>query len=104
MELFERIDAWARLAPDRVAHTSPGGRLTYAELVRGSDAVAACIARSLADDRSPVVVVGHKEPNMLLGFLGSVKAGHPYVPLDTSLPSQRLERIVDSAGARLVLT
>src|SRR5712692_8603230 len=104
MDLLERIDAWSRLEPGRVAHRSSGGRLTYAELTLGSDAVAACIARSLPDDRSPVVIVGHKEPSMLLGFLGSVKAGHPYVPLDTSLPDQRLEHIVASAGARLVLT
>jgi len=104
MGLLERIDAWRRRAPERVAHRSPDGRLTYAELARGSDAVAACIARSVPDDKSPVVIVGHKEPEMLLGFLGSVKAGHPYVPLDRSLPEQRVERIVESAGARLTLT
>jgi len=104
MDLLERIDAWRRLVPERVAHRSPHGSLTYAQLAQGSDAVAACITRSLPDDRSPVVVVGHKESSMLLGFLGSVKAGHPYVPLDTSLPAQRVERVVESAGAHLVLT
>jgi D-alanine--poly(phosphoribitol) ligase subunit 1 len=87
-----------------LAHVSPGGRLTYAELGRGSDAVAAFIQRTLPDDTSPVAVVGHKEPEMLLGFLGSVKAGHPYVPLDVSLPPQRVERVLETAGASLVLT
>jgi D-alanine--poly(phosphoribitol) ligase subunit 1 len=104
MDVLARIEKWGRLVPDRLAHRSRSGCLTYAELAIGSDAVAACIVRSLPDDRSPIVVVGHKEPSMLLGFLGSVKAGHPYVPVDASLPRQRLERIVDSAQARLVLT
>lgn len=104
MDLLEQIDTWRRRAPDRIAHRSPDGRLTYAELAQGSDWVAECIARSLPDDKSPVVIVGHKEPQMLLGFLGSVRAGHPYVPLDVSLPAQRVEHIVDSAGAQLVLT
>ncbi len=106
MDLVERIDAWSRLTPDRAAHVCPGadGQLTYAELKRGSDALAAFIQRTLGDDRSPVVVIGHKQPEMLLGFLGSVKAGHAYVPLETGLPAQRVAHVVASAEARLVLT
>jgi D-alanine--poly(phosphoribitol) ligase subunit 1 len=104
MDLLERIDAWHQRAPDRVAHRSPSGDLTYAELARGSDAVAAYVQRTTPANNSPVVVLGHKEPALLLGFLGCVKVGHPYVPLDRSLPEQRLARIVDSAQARLVLT
>jgi D-alanine--poly(phosphoribitol) ligase subunit 1 len=105
MNLVERITAWGGRAPERLAHVSPIGQLTYAELVAGADAVAAYVQRALpTDDGSPVVVLGHKEPALLLGFLGTVKAGHPYVPLDASLPAQRVERIVASAGATLILT
>jgi D-alanine--poly(phosphoribitol) ligase subunit 1 len=104
MDLIERIDAWSLRAPERVAHHSSAGRLTYAELTRGSDAVAAYVRRATPDDGSPVVVLGHKEPEMLLGFLGCAKAGHPYVPLDYSMPEQRVARIIKSAEARLTLT
>jgi D-alanine--poly(phosphoribitol) ligase subunit 1 len=104
MNLRAGIEKWSRLAPDRVAHRSPSGRLTYAELAAGSDAVAAYVQHNTPADTSPVVVLGHKEPAMLLGFLGCVKAGHPYVPLDRSIPAQRLARIIGSAQARLVLT
>lgn len=106
MDLVERIDAWSRFTPDRAAHVCPGshGELTYAQLTRGSDALAAFIQRTLGDDRSPVVVIGHKQPEMLLGFLGSVKAGRAYVPLDSWLPAQRVAHVVASAHARLVLT
>ena len=98
MDLVQRIDAWSRLTPDRAAHVCPGshGQLTYAELKRGSDALAAFIQHTLGDDRSPVVVIGHKQPEMLLGFLGSVKAGHAYVPLDTWLPAQRVAHVMAS--------
>jgi D-alanine--poly(phosphoribitol) ligase subunit 1 len=104
MHLIDRIDAWSRRAPDRLAHVSPSGSLTYAALESGADAVAAFVQHALPDDGSPVVVLGHKEPALLLGFLGSVKAGHPYVPLDVSLPRQRIDRIVAGAAAGLVLT
>jgi D-alanine--poly(phosphoribitol) ligase subunit 1 len=102
--VIERIDEWARFTPERLAHVSAAGKLTYAELSRGSDSVAAFIATRLGDDRSPVVVLGHKQPEMLLAFLGSVKAGHAYVPLDTATPRRRIEHVVASARARLVLT
>jgi D-alanine--poly(phosphoribitol) ligase subunit 1 len=104
MSLLDRIDAWGRTHPDRPAHVSRHGRLTYGELRRRSDAVAAHLARVLPDDRSPVAVLGHKEPEVLVAFLGAVKSGHPYVPIDTVVPPQRIERIVATAGARVTLT
>ena len=104
MSLLERVDAWGRSQPDRPAHVSRHGRLTYGELLHRSDAVAAHLARVLPDDRSPVAVLGHKEPEVLVAFVGAVKSGHPYVPIDTAVPPQRVERIVATAGARVTLT
>ncbi len=83
---------------------SAGRTLTYGELRRRSRALAAHLSRTLPDDGSPVAVFGHKEPEMLVGFLGAVRAGHPYVPLDTALPGARVEQIVRAAGARVTLT
>jgi D-alanine--poly(phosphoribitol) ligase subunit 1 len=104
MNILERIDNWGRAAPNRLAHVSGGRTLTYGELLERSDALGAQLVQSLPDDGSPVVVLGHKEPEMLIAFLGAVKAGHPYVPVDNALPPQRVERIVATAGARLTLT
>ena len=102
--LLSAIDGWGRRAPERVAHVSGERRLTYRELSRRSDALAAHLARTVADDGSPVAIVGHKEPEMLIGFIGSLKAAHPYVPLDHSLPRQRIERVVEAAGCKAILT
>jgi D-alanine--poly(phosphoribitol) ligase subunit 1 len=104
MDLIERIDRWSRLAPDRTAHLSGDQSLTYRELIERSDALAAHLIQTLPADHSPVAVLGHKEPEMLIAFLGIVKSGHPYIPLDTSLPSQRVETIIETAKASLLLT
>jgi D-alanine--poly(phosphoribitol) ligase subunit 1 len=103
-DLVERIAAWGRRTPDRLAHLSGDRQLTYGELCQRSDTLAAQLAETLSGDRSPVVVLGHKEPELLVGFLGAVKAGHPYVPVDTVMPPQRVQRVVEVAGARLTLT
>jgi D-alanine--poly(phosphoribitol) ligase subunit 1 len=104
MDLIERIDRWSREAPERLAHVSADQTLTYGELTRRSDALASSLAGQLPDDHSPIAVRGHKEPEMLIAFLGAVKSGHPYIPLDSSLPSQRVETILKTANASLLLT
>jgi D-alanine--poly(phosphoribitol) ligase subunit 1 len=104
MHLIDRIDHWGRTAPDRVAHRSNERTLTYGELKARSDALAAWLESELGPSRAPIAVHGHKEPEMLIAFLAAVKSGRPYVPIDFSIPTQRVERIIESAGAVLVLT
>jgi len=104
MNLIERIDQWSRKTPERVAHVGSRQALTYAELARRSNALAEALSKQLPDDHSPIAVQGHKESEMLIAFLGAAKSGHPYIPLDSSLPSQRVETILGTAKASMFLT
>jgi D-alanine--poly(phosphoribitol) ligase subunit 1 len=104
LELLDRIFSWSRSHPARLAHVSGPDTLSYGELDRRSDAVAAHLLEHLPEDRSPVAVEGHKEPELVVAFLGCVKAGHPYVPLDDAMPRQRIDTIVEASGARYRLT
>ncbi len=104
MHLLDRIDHWGRVAPERPAHISGERVLTYGELLARSDALASWILDEFGDDSAPVAVSGHKEPEMLIAFLAAVKSGRPYVPIDQSIPAHRVERIVQTARAGVVLT
>jgi D-alanine--poly(phosphoribitol) ligase subunit 1 len=104
MNLIERIDHWAAVAPEATAHISNGRTLTFGELQSRSDALACYLTQHLGNDRGPIAVLGHREPEMLIAFVGTVKSGRPYVPLDTALPQQRIDRIVATSRAALVLT
>src|SRR6266567_2493263 len=104
MNLIERIDHWAVVAPEAIAHISDGRTLTYWELRSRSNALACYLTQRFGDDRRPIAVLGHREPEMLVAFLGSVKSGRPYVPLDTALPQQRIDKILATSGAALMLT
>jgi D-alanine--poly(phosphoribitol) ligase subunit 1 len=101
MDLIELVDRWGQVFPDRPAHANDRGMMTYSELVARSNAVASAFARDLPADQTPVALLGHKEHEMLVGFVGSIKAGHPYIPLDSSLPASRIASIVQNAGAIL---
>jgi D-alanine--poly(phosphoribitol) ligase subunit 1 len=104
MHLLDRITQWSRLAPDRLAHVSENRSLTWRDLEMRSNAFAAWLDRELGESRAPIVLRGHKEPEMLIAFLGAVKSGRPYVPVDRSIPAQRVERIVTVSQAARVLT
>ena len=104
VDLISRIDAWGRSAPERLVHQSDAASLTWGDLIRRSDALAGAIASSGLRPGSPIVLRGHKEPEMLVGFLGCAKSAHPYVPIDVAVPESRAERIVAAANAEMVLT
>lgn len=102
--MLAQIDRWGRETPDRIAHRSGDRTLTYGELLARSDSLAGWLQAEFGEGRAPIAVRGHKEPEMLIAFLGAVKSGRPYVPIDLAIPEQRAERIVETAGAALVLT
>jgi D-alanine--poly(phosphoribitol) ligase subunit 1 len=104
MDLIEAIARAAQESPNRIAHISSDRLLPYRELAKRSDALAAYLLERYPGDRSAIAVIGHKEPEMLIGFLGAVKSGHPYVPIDLSIPARRANRIVESSRAVLTLT
>ncbi len=100
--LLERIRGIVTEFGGRIAHVGSGGSMTYQELWQRAVALAAQIHGP--DPSSPVMVRGHKEPEMLVGFLGSVMAGRAYIPVDNSLPEARIERIIATAAPVAVFT
>ena len=45
-------------------------------------------------EKRPVVVYGHKEVYMKATFIACSLAGMTYVPIDDSMPSDRIEKII----------
>jgi len=91
-------------APNAIAHVSGDQTLSHGELRWRSDALAAHLTKRFGDDHAPIAVLGHREPEMLIAFLGAVKSRRPYVPLDTALPQQRTDKILAISRPALLLT
>ncbi|MHB1653823.1 MAG: D-alanine--poly(phosphoribitol) ligase subunit DltA [Desulfitobacteriaceae bacterium] len=106
--LLQQIDAWADRYPNRWAHRHREQTLNYANLKVHSDALALGL-HQLAEERhisrgTPLIIYGHKESEMLILFLACAKAGYPYIPVDSSLPLERLRQIIKISGAALLLS
>lgn len=108
MEYLSRIAEHAKATPDRMAVVTDDGRqMSYAQLEQVSDSIAAYIGQAVEqaalDARVPFVVYGHKDPYMVATFVGCLKSGHPYVPIDKhSVPLERAVGIIGQIGATLV--
>ena len=84
-KLTERLEHWARIAPDRVLFAQRAGSswrtLTYLEASRRARRVgAALLAQRLSADRPLVVLSGNDLEHALL-HLGALYAGIPYAPV-----------------------
>ena len=99
--LFERQ---AARTPDAVAAAFDGGSLTYAELDRRADAVAAELLRRRLAPETRVGVFLERGPEWLAALLGVLKAGAVYVPLDPANPAERIRYVLEDSGASLLLT
>ena len=99
--LVERIRSVVADHGDRIAHVGSGGSITYTELWKRAHALSNGLSALPA---GPIMVIGHKEPSMLVGFIGSVLSGRAYIPVDISLPAARVERIQATAQPAAVLT
>ncbi|MBG6085889.1 non-ribosomal peptide synthetase [Actinomadura viridis] len=97
------FEAQAARTPDAVAVVCGGTELSYAEL----NARANRLARHLIDlgvgPQSLVGVVMDRSADLIVGLLGTVKAGAAYVPLDGGHPVERLRRVVEEAALSAVL-
>ena len=80
--------------PDRPAVTDETGTLTYVQLDRMSDALAAALQRDGVKKGTLVAVEGWRRKETVVQLMAVLKAGAAYVPIDPSYPQERKDDIV----------
>ena len=103
MKLLTRIAQHAARNPEQTAFRTEDQVLNYRLLWDRSSRLASLIHATQLERQTPIVVYGHMGTDMPVSFLACVKAGHPYIPVDTSIPMERVRLIVEKSGARLVI-
>ena len=95
------LEASARQYPERTAVVDSDGRtLTYAELNRQADALAAHLASHGVRPGDRVGVVLPKSLPSVVSVFGIMKAGGAYVPVDCNAPAERARRILGDCRIR----
>ncbi|MGX9136011.1 D-alanine--poly(phosphoribitol) ligase subunit DltA [Rummeliibacillus sp. JY-2-4R] len=104
MSILHMIREMSCVYPKRIAYQCEGETLTYEELWKQSDCLAEYIIQKKLNNAMPIVVYGHMSKEQIIAFLAVVKAGHPYIPLDISIPNERIEHIISASNAVMLLT
>jgi amino acid adenylation domain-containing protein len=98
------FEAEADRAPDRVAVSYEGKTLTYRELDRRANQLAAHLLAAGAARGERVGLVAERSLAMVVATLGILKAGAAYVPIDPEYPEERITFLAEDAGLRFVVT
>ena len=100
LEYLERAE---KLYPDKPAFGDESGQLTYRQLAQAARRMGSRLAEQGAY-REPVAVLIDKDVNTLTAFMGIVYSGCFYVPVDKTLPIERIRTILSvvSSGYLIV--
>ncbi|HEV7518430.1 MAG TPA: condensation domain-containing protein, partial [Thermoanaerobaculia bacterium] len=101
--LHELVAAQVERRPDHVVVAGEWGGLTYGELAARAARLARHLRRRGAGPERRVGLAAERSPEMVIALLAILQSGAAYLPLDPTLPTDRLAYMLADAGARLVL-
>ena len=92
--VLQMLEKTASLFPEKPAFSDCNGFISYSDAVASAKSVGSCLA-VLGHKGKAVAVVMEKSKESLVSFMGIVYSGNFYVPIDTKMPDDRIQKIFD---------
>jgi amino acid adenylation domain-containing protein len=90
--------------PDHTAVIFGEQHLSYCELNEKANRIAHRLRKMGARRDKPVGIYLERSAELIVAILGTLKAGSPYVPLDTLYPEERRVEIISDSGLEILVT
>ncbi|MBU2959493.1 LLM class flavin-dependent oxidoreductase [Citreicella sp. C3M06] len=98
------FEAQVARTPDAIALVFEGQSLSYAQLDQRANQ-AAQVLRAMGVGADTVVgLYTRRSVDLMVGALGTLKAGGAYLPLDPAYPADRLQHYLNDSGAPVIVT
>ncbi|HKR23341.1 MAG TPA: non-ribosomal peptide synthetase, partial [Pyrinomonadaceae bacterium] len=102
--VHEAVRKQATIHPNTPAVIDQSGHaIDYAELCARSQGLAQRLQHAGIKPDDRVAIWMDRSTDFIVSVLGVLEAGAAYVPIDTSLPEERVSLIIENSGARVVL-
>ena len=100
--VLEYLEQSAAKSPDKTAVADEHNAFTYQELLDNAQRVGAVLQKE-TQVRTAVPVYMEKSCNALAAFMGAAKAGCFYCLLDPAQPVERIQMILATLGAEIMI-
>lgn len=102
--ICDLIEEWAQKQPDHIAVSFGERKITYAELDNATSHIAWLLLQRGVKSGDTIPVLAQRSPEMVICFLGVLKTGALYVPIDVeSWSKDRIQSTLERVSARVVL-
>lgn len=102
LTLLDILDTGLRGAPEETAVLAEDGTLTFAELDAAASTLAGELVEAGVDVGTPVLVPAVRSWRTVVAFIGALRAGAVYLPVDPAQPVERLRTLAGLVGARVL--
>lgn len=100
--VLDYLEKTVSYLPDKAAFVDERECITFAELYHGIHRIGSALVRRNIR-REAVLIFMEKSPSAIEAFLGVISAGCYYVPLDAEMPAKRVDLIIESTQAKLII-
>lgn len=102
--IIDLVEAQMMRTPGNIALKCGNENISYKELDRRMNAIAAYLRQLDAGGEALVGIMLERGVELIPCILGVLKAGFAYVPIDPSYPAERIHTVITDAGIKILVT
>jgi tyrocidine synthetase-3 len=102
--LSELFEEQVERTPDNIALVFGNKSLTYRELNYKSNQLAGALREKGVVPGTIVGIMAERSLEMIIGIIGTLKAGGAYLPIDPAYPQDRIQYMLEDSDANILLS
>ncbi|MDR1018846.1 MAG: D-alanine--poly(phosphoribitol) ligase subunit DltA [Lachnospiraceae bacterium] len=100
MSIIKRLEEIVKQKGEVIAFIDKDKEWTFKKLWSDSQEIRKKISNV---PEGPILVYGANDYRMLTGFIGTSMAGHPYVPMDSHSPFERVKMVIEACNPSAII-
>ena len=104
LTVVQKFTQWVESQPEATAVEHNDVKLSYRELDSKANQLAHFLRAQGVGADDLIGICLERSPEMMIGILGTLKAGAAFVPLDPAYPKERLGYMIQDSGLKWLLT
>ncbi|ROI04077.1 amino acid adenylation domain-containing protein [Chryseobacterium sp. G0240] len=102
--VIELFDEQTIKFPDQVAVRDSEASFTYGRLKEKSEVISSYLTAHFGNKSEPIGVLVNRSAEMIAVLLGILRSGKSYIPIDPSLPVERIAHIISQSQTAVIVS